>query len=177
MIGEEAVFGERLHVISANDSLWSICQAEYGSARYTTALGRYNRDRIPHADKLVLGATLRIPPPEVLESTFPELFQVRPHRDGLVAPAGGGGDAGVGSEPAAGLFVTPAGERRYRVGRNETLTSIAAQVLGRGSRWIELYNLNRDQLATPESLKIGMELKLPPAASRVGVAPAPSLSR
>jgi len=43
----------------------------------------------------------------------------------------------------------------------DSLIRIAKQYLGDGSRWEEIYELNRDQLDRPEALKVGMKIKLP----------------
>ncbi len=52
-------------------------------------------------------------------------------------------------------------QRTYRVRRGDSLWTIARRVLGRGSRWKEIYELNRDILPNPHRLKPGIELKLP----------------
>ena len=43
----------------------------------------------------------------------------------------------------------------------DNLSSIAGQALGDESRWREIYDLNRDQLKSPDQLDVGMVLKLP----------------
>ncbi len=69
--------------------------------------------------------------------------------------------------PAIDSFTTAradgssAAQRTYRVRRGDSLWTIARRVLGRGSRWKELYELNRDILPDPHHLKPGMVLKLP----------------
>jgi nucleoid-associated protein YgaU len=57
----------------------------------------------------------------------------------------------------------------YRIQENDTLTDISLRHLGRSSRWIQIYELNRDNLANPNQLKIGTMLKLPGDASRVRI--------
>jgi nucleoid-associated protein YgaU len=81
--------------------------------------------------------------------------------------AGYRGD-GAGSVAAgpAGYFLSPNGEPMYRVGPLDTLTSISKDLLGRSSRWDEIYNLNRDTLPNADSLKIGTLLRLPSDASQ-----------
>jgi nucleoid-associated protein YgaU len=54
----------------------------------------------------------------------------------------------------------------FRVGDTDTLTTIAAEHLGRASRWQQIYRMNSDLLTEPEALRPGMELKLPADASR-----------
>ena len=51
--------------------------------------------------------------------------------------------------------------RRYVVQSGDTLSHIAQRFLGDSSRWHEIYELNQDQLASPDDLTIGLELRLP----------------
>ncbi len=68
---------------------------------------------------------------------------------------------------AAGIAV--AANPAYTVRPGDTLMSIAREKLGASSRWQEIYDLNRDKLESPDRLKDGMRLRLPPA-----VPPAPA---
>lgn len=58
----------------------------------------------------------------------------------------------------------PAGElRAYTVKRGESLSVIASRQLGDGSRWNELYRMNRDIIGpNPDGLREGMTIQLPP---------------
>jgi nucleoid-associated protein YgaU len=49
----------------------------------------------------------------------------------------------------------------YVVQKGDTLSQIAGRALGDPRRAEEIYSLNRDQLASPDSIKPGMTLKLP----------------
>ncbi len=49
----------------------------------------------------------------------------------------------------------------YVVQPGDTLSNISRKVYGRKSRWREIYNANRDRMATPESLKPGQVLRIP----------------
>ena len=162
--------GEREIVVTPSDSFWSISEREYGSARYFNALAKYNKDRVEAADKLRSGMKIKIPPPEVLEDEHPESFRTSTSPKAAISPISGTSAEGD-AMPPAGLFADERQQPRYRVGERETLSSIAQQVLGRSSRWTELYDLNRDQLKSPSALKIGTVLKLPPDAGRVTVSP------
>ena len=102
------------------------------------------------------------PAPQVLESRFPELL------GGKVA----GGEVAAVTE-APGFYVAPNGQPMYRIGSHDTLTTIARAHLGRSSRWIQIYELNRDHLKSPEELQIGTSLRLPLDASSVRVSNAP----
>ncbi len=176
MAKPQAVVGERELTVARNDSLWSISQEAYGTARYVPALARYNQDRVPHPDKLRRGVRLRIPPPEVLEARFPELFHRAGHRDAMVSPAGGTSAHSSGAAQS-GLFLDAAGHPHYRVGKHDTLSLIARRYLARASRWTEILALNHDRLKSPETLKPGMILRMPADAGRVAVFPGSPASR
>ena len=58
----------------------------------------------------------------------------------------------------------PEGEQRsYTVRRGESLSIIAARQLGDGSRWTEIYRMNRDVIGpNPDGVREGMTIVLPP---------------
>jgi len=60
-------------------------------------------------------------------------------------------------------FTTPDQYDTYVVQKGDSLWSIAAQsgVYGKATLWRSIYEANRDQLKNPDSLKTGMELKIP----------------
>lgn len=49
----------------------------------------------------------------------------------------------------------------YIVKSGDTLWRIAQKFCGDGGRWLEIYELNRDKLANPDSLQAGLVLTLP----------------
>lgn len=51
---------------------------------------------------------------------------------------------------------------RYVVQRGDSLTRIAERILGDADRWQEIYAVNRDQLDSPDRLREGMALWIPP---------------
>ena len=61
----------------------------------------------------------------------------------------------------------PPAFRWYVVRKGDNLTRIALNLLGDASRWREIYELNQDQLASPDRIWEGMELRIP-LASRDG---------
>lgn len=65
------------------------------------------------------------------------------------------GDRPVATQPAAAVRV-------YTVKKGDSLAGIAKRELGSPLRWREIFELNRDKLPTPDSLREGMELRLPP---------------
>ena len=54
----------------------------------------------------------------------------------------------------------------YTVKAGDTLSKIAKQTLGDGNAYMEIFNLNRDQLSDPDRIQPGQVLKLPQTARR-----------
>jgi nucleoid-associated protein YgaU len=73
----------------------------------------------------------------------------------------------VGDSTKAGFFIGNQGYPMYRVENGDTLTAIAADHLGRASRWKQIFRMNQDALKSPDDLAPGLVLKLPGDASRV----------
>lgn len=66
--------------------------------------------------------------------------------------------------PAARLAPSNgAGGQRHKIRDGDTLSSLAREYLGSSKRFMEIYEANRDRLASPDLLPIGSELKIPPA--------------
>ncbi|HUG94366.1 MAG TPA: LysM peptidoglycan-binding domain-containing protein [Planctomycetaceae bacterium] len=142
-----------VYTVRAGDNYWAIARSQYGTPRYYQALAVYNSHRISDPQRMRPGMKVLVPDRRILEARFPGLLQ----------------QGSAGTAPAAGLFQGASGETMYRVGKNDTLGSIAQRHLGRSARWIEIYRLNQDRLTSPAALKIGLELRLPADASRVRV--------
>ena len=49
----------------------------------------------------------------------------------------------------------------YVVGEGDSLWKIAHKAYGKGHRWNEIYEANRDLLATPDDLSVGQTLRIP----------------
>lgn len=63
--------------------------------------------------------------------------------------------AAPAAKPAA------AGARVYVVAQGDTLSRISTRMYGTPNRWKDIYEANRDRLASPAALKLGQELKIP----------------
>jgi hypothetical protein len=50
----------------------------------------------------------------------------------------------------------------HQIADGDTLSKLASRYLGRGDRYLEIYELNRDVLASPDLLPIGAVVKIPP---------------
>jgi hypothetical protein len=51
---------------------------------------------------------------------------------------------------------------RHKIADGDTLSKLAATYLDASDRYLEIFELNRDVLTTPDLLPIGRELKIPP---------------
>lgn len=55
----------------------------------------------------------------------------------------------------------PASPRTYRVRRGDSLLSIASEVYGDSSKWVQIYNENRDVIKNKDHLPVNTVLKIP----------------
>ena len=63
--------------------------------------------------------------------------------------------------PKAVVTKAKAQVAKYTVVEGDSLWSISLDAYGKGSLWGELFKVNRDQMANPDDLKVGMVLRLP----------------
>jgi nucleoid-associated protein YgaU len=160
---------ETVHEVGAGENYWTISRKHYGMGRYFAALAEYNKNRIPRPELLKPGMKVVVPTSALLTERYPQLISgVTPPKTYAPQTA----DAAGGAIQQAGFAVDPQGQPVYRVSDGDTLSDIAQNHLGRSSRWVQIYGLNRDQLKNPNDLKLGMILRLPQDAS--GVQPAPA---
>ena len=148
--------------IRQGDSYWIISRKAYGSSRYYRALAEYNRKVIANPQQMTAGKKIAVPPVQELELKLSHLI---PEGSRAPSPA----IVVTSAERESGFFTDQQGNPMYRIQENDTLTGISQRHLGRSSRWIQIYELNRDKLANPNQLKIGTMLKLPGDASRVRI--------
>lgn len=154
-----------VYKVQMDETYWSISEKLYGSIRYFNALAEYNRHRIPNPKHLRTGMIILVPEAEELERMYAKLIPGATKKNDPYC------------EIKSGLFFTNAGAPMYRVGDDDTLSDIAQKHLGRSTRWVEIYNLNREQLKTADRLKVGSILRLPRDASQVTVSAQPGYSR
>jgi nucleoid-associated protein YgaU len=51
--------------------------------------------------------------------------------------------------------------RAYRVQSGDTLSAISTRFYGTPSRWIDIYQANRDRLSSESALRVGQEIRIP----------------
>ena len=67
---------------------------------------------------------------------------------------------------SAGAGTAPTATTTYTVQAGDTLSAIAKKFLGNAGDYMEIYNLNRDQLSDPDRIKPGQVLKIPQHAHK-----------
>jgi hypothetical protein len=87
----------------------------------------------------------------------------------LTAAVGG---ASIRPDARLPQSITVSAPSIYRVQRDDTLSGIASDHLGAASRWTDLWNANRAQVANPNLIQPGWTLTLP-AAGTVSLASTP----
>lgn len=162
-----------LYQIEPGDNYWTISRKKYGVGRYFMALAQHNSRVITDPKRMKPGVVIATPSAETLERTYPQLIPqpapIDPVQTASVSTVSLSRPAGQVADSEAGFFVTNDGNPMYRVGSEDTLSGIAQRHLGRSSRWVQIFELNRDTLTDGNSLKIGAVLRLPADASRVEV--------
>jgi LysM repeat protein len=151
------------YVVQPTDNFWTVSRKKYGTPRYFLALAELNKARIPDPARMRPGMKVSTPSAEMLEERFGQFLPA-----GTRVQAASAEDISAKSAPT-GFFVAPDGSPKYRTGESDTLSEIAAKHLGRSSRWIQIFEMNRDKLSSPNQLKVGTELTLPGDASNVAV--------
>jgi nucleoid-associated protein YgaU len=58
------------HVVQSGENFWTIARLYYGSGRFYRALWKANSGLVPAPEKLRVGMTIRIPPPEALDRSL-----------------------------------------------------------------------------------------------------------
>ncbi|MDX2036240.1 MAG: LysM peptidoglycan-binding domain-containing protein [Isosphaeraceae bacterium] len=173
-----------LHTVQRGENFWTISRLYYGSGRYYKALWSSNRAKVPNIRELYIGTTIKVPPPELLDRSLIEA-PTRPEE-----PDGGRIDRTPSrsssttegaplprvrrtNETEADLSIPPRGPAKireeidppsrptYRVRTDDTLRSIARDVLGDSRRDRELLELNRALISDPRRLTPGQVLVLP----------------
>jgi nucleoid-associated protein YgaU len=144
--------------VQPNDSYWTISEKLYGSGAYFKALAEANKKKYSNQDSLQVGDLIAAPDVATLEKNYPDLCPKPAHLEA----------AQKGGISLTGLSRTSALGQTYVVQEGDTLFEIARNVLGKPSRWSEIYDLNRQQLGPdynylPPGLRLVLPEKDPPS--------------
>lgn len=130
------------YTVRENDSMWKIAVKLYGDGSKMVDIAKAN----PMVDPQ------RIKPGDVLRLPEPVKTSRGPVRNSVAEP--------TESDPL-GLGLNR-DVRTVRVLANDSLWKIADREYGDGTKWELIYNANRDKLKSPDTVREGMELVLPP---------------
>lgn len=132
--------------IREGDTFWSISVEHYGDGSMVAAIQAAN----PGMDerRLLVGKKITLPP----KGSWPT----------RTAPATRDPSARRAASPPGPAASQPAGRAVYVVEQGDTLISIARNVLGDAKRYLEIYELNKEALSSPDNLPVGAELRMPP---------------
>jgi nucleoid-associated protein YgaU len=139
--------------VQPNDSYWTVSERLYGTSAYFKALTAHNRDKGKGQETLRPGDLILAPPVAQLEQLYPDLCPKAGHREAQQ------------SQGRASMVSTShqfRSGRTYTVAEGDTLFNIARYELGKASRWVEIYELNRHVLGKDFNyLTPGIQLSLP----------------
>jgi len=98
-------------------------------------LAEHNSRKYPKRNQLKIGDTIIAPSLSQLEETYPDLVP-KPSRREIVQ----------NRNATVSLTSQYSGGKTYVVEEGDTLSDIARYELGKASRWVEIYELNRNKL-------------------------------
>lgn len=148
---------ERLNMLDRIDRLQrenEQLKAELALARGSSSGGGVGAIQLPTSSNPGNGGNQVIPPPQpVVSSPISLAPEAAPPSPAAIRT---GGEAEPRQPPAR-----PSQPRIHVVVRGDTLFSLAQRYYNSRSKWRDIYDANRDQLPNPNSLQIGMSLKIP----------------
>lgn len=131
------------YTVREGDTLYGLCKSLYGNGGLYVKLAKFNEDLVPDNGWIRKGMTLWIPSRNVLDgradstpARTPTNPQVRP--------------------PAKTVKTV-----NYTIREDDRLWDIAKDHLGKGGRWQEIVDLNKDVIKNPDVLPIGKTIRLP----------------
>jgi LysM repeat protein len=146
------------HEVVKGDTIYRIAGDYYGDRSLWKQLQAFNKGRIAADGTLRIGATLLIPPRDVLLGKAALPADARAAAPNSPDPrAGTAKPAPVNDKPAK---PSPP-PSTYTVQAGDTLARIAARTLGDRNRWQQIRDLNADTLEDEDTLTVGQRLRLP----------------
>ncbi|MFN8672985.1 MAG: LysM peptidoglycan-binding domain-containing protein [Candidatus Sericytochromatia bacterium] len=140
------------HKIKRGESLSDISKKYFGKPDHYMDIFKANKDKLLNPNELVIGMTIKIP---VSADDFKRITQDNKQDNKIEPPNNTPNKTDISATPKTTEF------KEVTVKRGESLSILALEHLGNAERYMEIFNANRDQLKTTDSLKIGMKLKIP----------------
>lgn len=167
----------RTITVKSGDNLTRIAQEHLGSVKHVGLILKANRDKIRNANQIRVGMKLHLP---VVPGPATSRSGAQPGthtgtqlgtRSGVQADnviRHGANLVRNGAVNRTGVThgsprneSTASARRTYTVQDGDTLSSVAAEALGSGSRWQEVWKLNKSRIPNPNVLTKGLALQLP----------------
>jgi len=145
------------HTVVRGDSAYQIARRYYKDGEKWRLILEANPGHMGKNGELQVGTQLRIP---AVDAPAPVASPANTTPIGSIVDSTPSRTATDNNSTSATRVVT--------VEAGQNLTEIAREHLNNGSRWPEILQANRDQLARPEDLKVGMKLRVPADAPRAG---------
>jgi nucleoid-associated protein YgaU len=141
------------YTVRAGDTLFTIAQSHYGtrSKRVLDAIFDANRKHLPDRNQIRPGMVLRLP--KLNDAPAKPVQRASDHAANEAKRP-----QGPAPKPTAQAFTW------YQVRKNDRYASIAREVLGDGSRWREIHELNKDKFPNPDQIREGVRIKIPSRA-------------
>lgn len=151
-----------IHRVQAGDTLTKIARQHYGDPSLVPALKKVNAKRIAPDGTIMVGASILIPPKEVLLGKPAQVPAAEPRPSTTAASP-----AARPSDPLKTLAKDDrkdekkAAPRTYTVQKGDTLAVISQKTLGTSKRWREILDLNKGVIDDEDTLYVGLKLKIP----------------
>jgi nucleoid-associated protein YgaU len=108
-------------------------------------------------DKLLIRASA--PSPDLKNRVWDQIKLVDPNFSDLIADIQAPAAAAAAAAAAGGPSTTAA--QTYTVQPGDNLSKISKQFYGDASKYMKIFEANKDKLADPDKIKAGMELLIP----------------
>ena len=156
------------HIVIAGETIASICRKYYPGQAYSMVDVVLKINNIDNPQKLQVGQSLKLPslPQQVAtgESIKPDNAKSGLASSKLLVPAEDATIVGMinPNKTQINVAVAPKIESKtYTVQDKDTLTKIAKRFYGSEKAWTKIYEMNKQVLKNPHSIKSGTSLKLP----------------
>lgn len=131
------------YTVKQRDTLYGLCKRFYGDGALYVKLAKFNEGIVPANGWIREGMTIWIPSRNALDGradSTPARTPTKPQ-----------------AQPPAKAVKTV----NYTIKENDRLWDIAKDHLGKGTRWQEIVDLNKDVIKNPDVLPIGKTIRLP----------------
>jgi nucleoid-associated protein YgaU len=140
----------RLYTVKEGDTLWSLASRLLGDGRRHKELAELNRDRIGGDGQLRVGASIKIPTGSAkAQRSESKPAETKPKADR------------ASKKDDDNRLASNGKPRKYEVKSGDTLSRIAARMLGSAGRADDILLANAGVLSDEDSLEVGMSLDIP----------------